>query len=85
MEKPWFKARSYGWGWTPASAEGWIVMAVFLAVVIGSVLYLVHRLRSGADVGSTIAVFVIWNIVLVALLFAIAWAKGEPPRWRWGG
>ena len=32
MSEPWFRARTYGWGWTPASIEGWLVLLGFVAV-----------------------------------------------------
>jgi hypothetical protein len=28
--------------------------------------------------------FLIYNAVLVVLLTAVCYAKGEPPGWRWG-
>jgi hypothetical protein len=28
--------------------------------------------------------YLLYVIVLCALLIAVCWRKGEPPRWRWG-
>jgi len=28
--------------------------------------------------------FILLSMVVSVLLIVIAWAKGEPPRWRWG-
>lgn len=28
----WFKRKLYGWGWTPATWQGWVTLVAFLAV-----------------------------------------------------
>ena len=30
----WFKRKLYGYGWTPATREGWFVLVVYIAVVL---------------------------------------------------
>ena len=47
MTRLWFRAKRYGWGWTPASVEGWLVMAAFMVAVVigGGVLF--YRVRHG--------------------------------------
>ena len=30
----WFKRKLYGWGWTPATWQGWLVLAVFVVLMI---------------------------------------------------
>jgi hypothetical protein len=84
MARLWFRAKRYGWGWTPASPEGWLVLGVFVAVVLASAALFVFRVRLGADLWLTTPVFVAWIVVLDAGLVVIAWATGERPRWRWG-
>ena len=84
MPHLWFRARSYGWGWTPASAEGWLVVVAFVAVVLVSTLYFLHRIRMGADIRSTTIFFLLWIAFLVATMIIVAWFTGERPRWRWG-
>jgi hypothetical protein len=29
--------------------------------------------------------FVLYSLALSAVLVAVCWWKGEPPRWQWGG
>jgi len=85
MAKLWFKARRYGWGWTPASAAGWIVLAVFFVVTaLGTAAY-VYALRRGVDLRLAVSLFLLWQALLSGAFIAIAFATGEPPRWRWGG
>jgi hypothetical protein len=84
MTKLWFKARRYGWGWTPASIEGWMVLAVFLVLVVGGVAIYVRALRGGVPIGRAMPLFLLWIAILSGGLIAIGYATGEPPRWRWG-
>jgi uncharacterized membrane protein YhaH (DUF805 family) len=73
----WFPAKRYGWGWgLPRTWQGWVVLVVFFALIGTGVLYFPpseHRVG-----------FVIYIVVLVVLLVAVCYARGEPPRWRWG-
>ena len=75
--KYWFPAKRYGWGWgLPTSWQGWIVMIVWTLVVVAVAPFLrpnEHPVRFG-----------LCMVVMVAVLVAICYAKGEPPRWRWG-
>lgn len=74
----WFPAKRYGWGWgVPLCWQGWAVMAVYLAIMVGGGVLLAAR----GHVGAFDAVVAI----ATAALIAVCWRKGEPPRWRWGG
>jgi hypothetical protein len=77
-QKYWFPAKRYGWGWgIPNSWQGWLVMAVFVALlVLGALLF-----PPATEVGA----FLFYVGILCALLAAVCWLTGEPPRWRWGG
>jgi hypothetical protein len=77
----WFRARLYGFGWTPATWQGWLITAGF----IGALLWV------GADFGKNpnpsgneINWFFVKIILLVATLIAICVIKGEKPKWNWG-
>jgi hypothetical protein len=74
----WFPAKRFGWGWGPPNRwQGWVVLAGYIAAL--SLLSLVLT-RPENEILFGIGVF-----VLTALLIAVCWKKGEPPRWRWGG
>ena len=79
----WFRAKTYGWGWTPASIEGWLVMALFLAGVVVDVLLLKHRMGAGSP-ASAWTIFFAVLAALVGALLAVCWMTGERPRWHWG-
>ena len=74
-KKFWFKAKRYGWGWSPAAWQGWLVTLGFvLAVVI---------------LATQIAVLHLWVylaslVLLTLLMIGICYMTGEKPRWRWG-
>jgi hypothetical protein len=71
----WFHAKSYGWGWGfPASWQGWLFMAVWLLAVFANSLLLTI----------SIPLYILLLIALCAALIAVCYAKGPPPRWRWG-
>jgi hypothetical protein len=84
MTHLWFRARLYGWGWTPAAVEGWLVLAAFIVGIIIDIAVLQHRLHGGADLRPVLTTFLVWIAVLVAALIAVCWLTGERPRWRWG-
>ncbi|NBC35676.1 hypothetical protein GTZ99_03800 [Novosphingobium sp. FSY-8] len=74
----WFPAKQYGWGWGPPTCwQGWGVMAAFAVVMAGNGVWL-GRTHDQVT-------FLIVTALAVAGLIAICWAKGTPPRWRWGG
>ena len=77
IHKYWFPAKRYGWGrGLPCAWQGWLVFAAFLALVIAGI-FLFPPARS-------LSRFIIYTTLISALLVAVCWLKGEPPRWRWG-
>lgn len=76
--KYWFPAKRYGWGWGPPRTwQGWLVLVAFFALLaVGAIVFLPKQETGG---------FLAYTAVLVALLIAICYVTGEPPRWRWGG
>jgi hypothetical protein len=74
----WFPAKRYGWGWgLPITWQGWVVLAAFVALLAAGALIV--------PPGRDLTGFMAYVVVLTALLAAVCWWKGEPPRWRWGG
>jgi hypothetical protein len=63
--KPWFEPRTFGYGWTPASWEGWAVTLVWMVVSGAGVVWLVrhHPLWVVPWVGAS-------SIVLLAVIVA---------------
>jgi membrane protein YdbS with pleckstrin-like domain len=71
----WFPAKRYGWGWGPPETwQGWVVLVVWISAVIsGGVLLRFHHVSPWP-----------YLVGMVLVLLIICYAKGEPPRWRWG-
>ncbi len=76
----WFKRKLYGWGWTPATREGWLVTLGFVALVFALVSN-VDKNSSGKEVLFGV-IIPVW-VLIFAFIF-IAYKKGEKPRWQWG-
>jgi hypothetical protein len=74
--KIWFPAKRYGWGWGfPCCWQGWLVMLGWIVLVSGAAFLFLPEHQ---------VIFFTSEFVLVAVLIAICFIKGEKPRWRWG-
>ena len=73
----WFPMKTYGWGWgPPCTWEGTLVTLVYVALLaLAPLLFSPVRNMAG---------FLASVCGLTAVMIAICWWKGEPPRWRWG-
>jgi hypothetical protein len=78
----WFKRKRYGWGFTPATWQGWAVVLGYLVVVIA----LVPAFLDAPDevAAKEAGFFVILFTAATAGLILISLNKGPRPRWRWG-
>lgn len=73
----WFPAKRYGLGWgLPVSWQGWVVLAAFIGLFGAGFLVFPPN--------KELSIFLAYTVVLVALLIATCWLKGEPPHWHWG-
>jgi uncharacterized membrane protein YhaH (DUF805 family) len=70
----WFKRKLYGWGWVPATWQGWLVILVWLLLFTFSIQTLDHEWLKNIFVTT---------ILTVGLIY-ICYKKGEKPRWQWG-
>lgn len=77
----WFRTKTYGWGWTPATWQGWCVLVVWGIVVATSVHAILHHVHDEQRRALSVVVVV---GVLSCVLIAVCFITGEPPRWRWG-
>ena len=75
--KYWFPAKRYGWGWgLPSAWQGWVVFIIFIG--------LISTLPFAINPSENTSLFVAAMIVSSVILIGICYAKGEPPKWRWG-
>ncbi len=80
MTDPWFKRKTYGYGWTPATKEGWVVVVIYTLFVTLSGIYFVRDAATVTD----IVLFSVSLIVASCVLIGVCFWKGETPRWQWG-
>ena len=83
-EHLWFKRKIYGWGWTPATWQGWLVILVYAVSI--SILSIIKEEEIAGDPnsGSNFLTFALPIIILTTLLIIIAYKFGEKPRFQWG-
>jgi hypothetical protein len=67
----WFGPKRLGWGWSPASWQGWAVTAGFV-VVVGVAMRITHR--SAAGIAAAVAA--------LAVFLLICFLTGDPPGSR---
>jgi hypothetical protein len=80
-KKLWFKAKRYGWGWYPASWEGWLILLAYVTLIVRDFTEVDASSHSGSD---TLIGVAPRFVIATAALIAIAYVRGEKPRWRWG-
>ena len=79
---PWFRPKSYGWGATPITWQGWLLLVAYIGLV--AVLGMLTLKREHTEPWIW-AVFVAGVTVLTLGLIAISRRKtGGDWRWRWG-
>ena len=70
MSKLWFKNKTYGYGWVPASWEGWVILIIYIVLLTG---FIINFKSNG----------VVPAVILTIILLLICYKKGEPLEWRW--
>jgi hypothetical protein len=87
MSEYWFKPRTYGYGASPASWEGWAVSAGYLAAVLALSLSLAAwpaDLPAGPSIWQVVTWFILITLLTLAFI-RLARAKTDGQwRWRWG-
>lgn len=79
--KLWFKRKSFGWGWTPVSWQGWAVLALYFLGLIKFFRESDLTSHSGSDF---LINFAVPFTMLTIFLIIICYIKGEKPKWQWG-
>src|SRR5579863_5817677 len=76
----WFKRKLYGWGWTPATWQGWLVILGFVLFVAAQEILFTFTPQGTSDI-----ILFLANVFLgVIALLLIGKIKGEKLKWQWG-
>ena len=77
----WFKRKLYGWGWTPATWQGWVTIFLYMLLLMGIFRQVDKHSHSDSDTVIGVSLpFIILSIILIG----VCYIKGETPRWQWG-
>lgn len=83
MNKPiWFKRKTYGWGWYPATWQGWLTLLAFAVLMIANAVRL--SMSTPSHTGTILTQYIPQTILLVVVLLVVCYLTGETPRWQWG-
>lgn len=77
MKTLWFKRKTYGWGWTPATWQGWGITIDYAVIVIMLSLFIGWNNQKETVLGLLL-------IILTVIFIGITYKTGEKPRWQWG-
>jgi hypothetical protein len=80
----WFKRKLFGWGWVPATWQGWVVILIFLGLIFWIAIDFSHTVGDDAPSARQLIWFFIQIVSVTLLLIGICWKKGESPKWQWG-
>ena len=76
----WFKAKLYGWGWSPATWQGWFVTLLYIVLIS----ILAGTIDENSPKNEVLLMFVLPTVLLTLFFLFIAYKRGEKPRWNWG-
>jgi ABC-type polysaccharide/polyol phosphate export permease len=76
----WFKQKLFGYGWTPAKWQGWVVILLFLAYIV----FLSTNLSGQEPTTLEIKNFIFKLVISIIILLIICILTGEKPHWQWG-
>ncbi len=83
--KKWFRAKDYGYGWTPQTFEGWLTTLMYLVLVIAVTIVFIMRLNDPLfNQWVSVGIYLFLIGISTVTLIIISYLTGEKPSWRWG-
>ena len=83
MERPkkaWFSAKIYGWGWYPATWQGWMMTLLMVELII---LVMLVSLLSGDTARQQLYIAFPFLALIVSTMTTISYRTGEKDRKKW--
>lgn len=81
MKTYWFIRKRYGWGWYPASWQGWSVLIIYIVGILAAAGNSGFMFHQSANAYET---FFPELLLYTMLLLIICYQTGESPKWQWG-
>lgn len=53
----WFKSKPFGWGWTPVTWQGWLIMVLYIALIVFLISLREESIPGNPDSGSNFLTF----------------------------
>ncbi|PIP86825.1 hypothetical protein COW81_03520 [Candidatus Campbellbacteria bacterium CG22_combo_CG10-13_8_21_14_all_36_13] len=78
--KYWFKRKLYGWGWTPATWQGWAITCLYIIFIFIFAL----TIDANSPLSEVFFTFILPVTLITIFFIRIAYKKGESPKWMWG-
>lgn len=69
----WFKRKTYGYGWTPVTWQGWTTIIIWL------ILFYFAVTKIDSEIVKLVSI-----LILTGILIFVSYKKGEKPKWQWG-
>jgi hypothetical protein len=76
----WFRRKLYGWGWTPVTWQGWLIIVIYVALIT----LLSITINENSSVKEILLTFISPIALLTTILIYICYKTGEKPKWQWG-
>ncbi len=80
MNKLWFRNKWYGWGWYPATWQGWAVIGVYVILITA----FSFTIDENSPTREVVFTFILPVTLLTITLIRICYKTGEKPKWQWG-
>ena len=81
VKRYWFKAKKYGWGWYPATFEGWVIISIYIVYFTARAFIFDSKVNSDSF---SVFPFLFEILLPTGVLIVICYLTGEKPKWRWG-
>lgn len=78
----WFKRKLFGWGWTPATWQGWLVVLAVVALI--SIIALLIDIGKISGEEAFVEFLIPLFFLVMMSLIVITRLKGEKPKWQFG-
>ena len=83
-EEFWFRPKTFGYGATPVTWQGWAVVAAYVAIVATVTILMVVRGEQGL-VAWAAGVLVMAIAIATSAVILVSWSKTDGAwQWRWG-